>query len=103
MSSCWSPCAWYETAIESNNLQSPCLHDWVLACTRACILAKPAPAFCGKARLALGSHAQVLTDVDCGPLQELQQDKADPPTVIEGFFIGVYEAKGLDRSGSVVR
>ena len=48
-------------------------------------------------------HAALIFIPALGLLQELRQGKADLPTVIEGFFLGVFEAKGLDRSGFVVR
>ncbi len=38
-----------------------------------------------------------------GLRQELREGKADAPTVIEGFFTGVFEAKGVDRSGFLAR
>ena len=35
--------------------------------------------------------------------QELREGRADLPTVVEGFFTGVFESKGVDRSGFLVR
>jgi hypothetical protein len=51
----------------------------------------------------INMHFAVTLNSARGLLQELRQGKADLPTVIEGFFLGVFEAKGLDRSGFVVR
>ena len=54
-------------------------------------------------RLSDHLHFTLILKLCLGLLQELRQGKADLPTIIEGFFMGLFEAKGLDRSGFVVR